>query len=504
MNKSRIHALDLVAIAALSTGLASLSGCSSKQAADPYNLNWGEDTKGVSISFWTPFGSDIEDELESIVKTFEDKTGINVSCESKGGYDNLESAVTLSASTSTMPEVTLAYPDHEANYLDINALVKLDYYFENDGDEDYKISDFYSDYMKENQSLAFKSDGTPYTLGVPFNKSTEVLCYNRTFFDWAKTVDGSIVPPTTWDDIEALGPKIDVVLTPYFGKIIGSDNVPYASESVMPSGVTMVLDLTSVAHDDFHPLSYDSQANFFITTCRQWGGQYTSVNKTTGRGYLAFNSDEVKTGLQFMKDCAAADSVAIPATYGESKYTSNEFKLLKSVMVIGSSAGVGNQAPAGNMFQVGVSAIPYEKAQDKYVISQGTNLVLLDQGTNAQRLAAWKLIKYLSKEANGLFAAETGYFPSCAYATNSDTYQEFVNRTPVSIADKITYQTVKVNADSYMNPSANWTKFVDPGFVGSSHVRTSVSTVMARMFVDGLTPQAVINEQYSLLSEYFQ
>jgi len=497
-----MHALNLTAIAALSAGLVSLSGCSSKTGADPYNLDWSEDTKGVTISFWTPFGSDIEDSLESIVKTFEDETGINVTCEAKGGYDNLESAVILSASTNTMPEVTLAYPDHEANYLDINALVKLDYYFENDGDSDFQISDFYSDYMKENQSLAYKNDGTPYTTGIPFNKSTEVLCYNSTFFDWAKTRDSSIVPPTTWDDVTALGPKIDAVLTPYFGKIIGSDNNAYASESAMPSGVTVVLDFTSVAHDDFHPLSYDSQSNFFITTCRQWGGQYTTVDKSTGKGYLAFNSDQVKTGLQFMKAAATDDSVAIPATFGEAKYTSNEFKLLQSVMVISSSAGVGNQAPAGNMFQVGVSPIPYENAADKYVISQGTNLVLLDQGTNAQHLAAWKLIKYLAKAANGLFAAESGYYPSCAYATSSADYQEFVNRAPVSIADKIAYQTVKVNSDYYMNSASNWIKFVDPGFVGSSSVRTSVSTVMARLFVDGLTPQAAIDEQYASLKDY--
>lgn len=499
MKKRKTQCLLLVASAALASGL--LAGCG-HSSVNPYNLDWSESTNGVEINFWTPFGSDIEVALEDIIATFTEKTGIKVSCESKGGYDNLESAVTGSASTGTMPEVTLAYPDHEAAYLDNNSLVKLDYYFENDGDDSFAISDFYSDYMKENQTLEFKDDGTPYTLGIPFNKSTEVLCYNKTFFDWAKTQDATIAVPTTWNEVQSVGVKIVNVLTPAFGHVIGTDNKIYANPDALPSTVDPLLDFSSVAASDFHPFSYDSQSNYFISTVRQWGGTYTTYDATSKKGYVAFDSQETKDGLQFMKDTYKAGSVIIPANVAEAKYTSSEFKLLKEVMVVGSSAGVKNQVSTGGAFDTACAPVPVKDASKKYVISQGTNLVMLDQGTNAQRLAAWKLIKYLSKEANGLFASETGYFPSCEYATNSAEYQAFVNKKAISSADKLDQACIKVNTEYYMNSSAGWTKFVDPGFVGSSTIRESVTTVMARLFVDNLTPEAAIKEQYASLGDY--
>ena len=65
-----------------------------------------------------------------------------------------------------------------------------------------------------------------YTL--PMSKSTEVLYYNKTFFD-----ANGLTPPTTWDEMEALCNKI-VEIDPY-----------------------------SI------PLGYDSENNWFITMTEQ-------------------------------------------------------------------------------------------------------------------------------------------------------------------------------------------------------------------------------------------
>ena len=91
----------------------------------------------------------------------------------------------------------------------------LDYYFENDvhndfepEDESFEIEDFYPDYMRENQSIEFDNEGNPYTLGVPFNKSTECLVYNKTFFDWCASQDDlkdKIFVPATYDELDSVG-----------------------------------------------------------------------------------------------------------------------------------------------------------------------------------------------------------------------------------------------------------------------------------------------------------
>ena len=94
----------------------------------------------------------------------------------------------------------------------------MDYYFENDvanvfepEGERFRIQDFYTDYMVENQSIEFDNDGNPYTLGVPFNKSTEVLIYNSTFFDWVAnqpTLSSKIYVPSTYEEINSVGEEI--------------------------------------------------------------------------------------------------------------------------------------------------------------------------------------------------------------------------------------------------------------------------------------------------------
>ena len=50
----------------------------------------------------------------------------------------------------------------------------------------------------------------------------------------------------------------------------------------------------------------------------------------------------------------------------------------KTVMTLGSSAGVTNDAPTGNAFDIKAAPVPYFNADKKFVISQGANLALMD------------------------------------------------------------------------------------------------------------------------------
>lgn len=486
--------------------IAPLTGCGEARV-NPYDLDFSIETRGTSIQMWTPFGSDIEGYLEDIVGMFEEETGIHVELESKGGYDNLQKAVILGAGRRKIPQITLAYPDHMASYVDNDSILRLDYYFENDG-EDFKISDFYADYMKENQSIELKEDGSGYyTLGVPFNKSTELLYYNRSFFDWASAKDSSIHVPATWEEVETISKSILGLMERegLYGKILADDGNMYDRATQIPAGAKIVLNFSAVNADSFHPFTYDSQSNFFITTIRQWGGTYTEFDARERKGYLAFDSAEAEEGLAYMKRLHDEARLAIPAEYGgTAKYSSGYFKNWQSLMTVGSSAGSANNAPTGNEFTVGVAPLPYHSADKKYAISQGTNLILLDVGTVAQRVAAWKLMKYLGKFQNGLFASLSSYYPSCQYAQESEEYQAAMARnnpatateTP-SMAQALRYYVAQINEDYYLNSAENWTKFVDPGFSGSSMIREEVGSAMGLLFIEGMSPKEVINYYYT-------
>ena len=513
MKMKKIIAPLALSILLAGTG-ASLASCGSR--LDPYSIDINmEIPEGTTIEFWTGFGADINNVLEAMLEEFTKETGIIVEYEAKSGYDGLKEQIGYSATSGTFPHLALAYPDHMADYVNRDLIVRLDYYIETDEAADaISPDDFYEDYMVENYEVEFDENGDPYLMGIPFNKSTEAMTYNKTFFEWANKLDSTIKVPSTWEEVRTVGHAINDLLEKgsaasnnqtYFNKIAGPNGETYANWKEIPEDAdrSQYLDFTGVSAENFHPFGYDSGANFFITLVRQWGGEYTEVDPQTRKGYLCFDSPEVIEGLTYMKQLHEEDVVAIPADFGETSYCSGPFTQMMSVMNVGSTAGTKHSVPAGARFETDVAPIPYRDEDHKFVISQGTNLVLLDKGTEAERAAAWKLLKWLTKWHNGEFCADTGYFPSCEYSENSEVYQDFLTRTPITYGDTVAQNTSKVNSGYYVNPEANWTKFVDAPFVGSAKCRNSVDSVMQMLFFgEGATPESVIADRYNDLRDY--
>ena len=530
MKKQFLRVLPLTVL--LATGTVSLASCQSNKVTSPIDLT--VDTRGETITFWTGFGTSITAKLESILSTFEQETGIHVVHEGKGGYDNLQKAINGSASSQTYANVAVGYPDHFAGYVDSDIIHRLDDFIEqdktipatrqgsatdpNDAESTFNelpafdIDDFYEQYMIENRTIEYKEDGTGYILGIPFNKSTEVMVYNQSFFELASVKAAGIAIPTTWGEVATQAQKILTFLDnndAFMKKILASNDQWYTASTQIDAlnedlqegeeAVVAVLDLTKVTRANFRPLTYDSQANFFITGMRQWGGTYTTVDPETRRGSIHFHEGDYAFDFLYdMNQIYGANGLGIPSTFNEASYCSTPFKNYKSVMNIGSSAGVSNSLGTPAKFKVSCAPIPYKDAARKAVISQGTNLGIFDVGTTAQKAASWKLVKYLSQVKNGLFAATTGYFPACRSAAASEDYKDFLAR-PISAEDKLNVAAARVN-ETYNND--NWSKFVDPGFVGSSTIRTDVDTITAEIFVAGNGIQATIDQHVDNLKDY--
>ena len=503
-----------------------------------YDIDFNADVKGTHIEMWTGFGSSINDYLEPLINEFEKITGVSVKYDSKGSYDNVLNATQLAATSGTFPNVVVGYPDHFATYVNQDIIVRLDYYFENDvhssfepEGESFKISDFYPDYMVENQSIEFDKNGKGYTLGVPFNKSTEVLIYNSTFFDWVAnqpSLSAKIFVPKTYEEVNSVGEQILAYFDQInlYGNYLLSDGTVSKTDTSTKQnplilnfhGISKWNDADATHKNSFKPFSYDSQANLFITSIRQNGGTYTYYDKQDKRGYVGFNSAETITALNKLNTYYKNHTFGIPADWDEAKYGSNPFKAQKTLMTLGSSAGVTNDAPTGNAFDIKAAPVPYFSADKKFVISQGANLALLDKGTREERLASWLLVKFLTKYANGYLCAATGYYPASAYAENGGMwvgasedyvdYATFVEDTETnplaSTSERIKAQTAKINTDYYVKASENWTKFVDQPFPGSASIRTQVANVPKFLFIDKQTPQQAIDSVLERLKDYIK
>ena len=84
---------------------------------------------------------------------------------------------------------------------------------------------------------------------------------------------------------------------------------------------------------------------------------------------------------------------------------------------------------------------------------------------------------FLSQQANGLFTAETGYYPSCKQAFESDEYQGYLDSDFHSDAELLQLDSARVNNEIYNGQDSKWTKFVDPGFRGSADIREEVDKI---------------------------
>lgn len=523
---------NYVSLVALSSAVAIVVGACSNVASYevqlPDTIALSEldvytEANPIEIDFWTGFGGGVTPHIEAGITQFQSLyPNIKVTHSSKGGYDNLLKAVNLSITSRSYPQIAVGYPDHFASYIRSSIQYALDPFIESD-EYGLDISDIVADYMPENKSYLFDEDGNPYTLGLPFNKSTEVMVVNQSFFDFIATIDPTIVVPQTWAEVRTTGLKIldrmkntqdidgDAGI---FGKrvIFNASTSQYRivkPTGTLPTGFALRLDFTNVIEADFRPFSYDSMANFFITAIRQWGSTYTQMGDDITKGFIRFNNPTVASMLNYFKGLHDENVLAIPITFGETSYNSAPFRGNKSVMSVSSSAGVFNNVPSAGAFNVSIHPIPYQDANRKFVISQGTNMALFTNRNSHKVLAAWLFMRYMTTSpGNTQFSVGAGYYPSTESGLNSSFYQGYLNSTNVNASDKSKIDSAIVNASYYGNPEEKWIKFVDPGFVGSSDIREQVDTVFPIVFYgkDGeqLTAQEVLDFIQQNLSRYVE
>ena len=432
----------------------------------------------IEFDFRVPSGI-IADPTRELVKQFEAEWGgkikVNVVVES-GGYDGVRKTTILDLNSGVAPTMVLGYPDHFAEYYLGGNLLDLNKFIE--ADEDFNEEDFVQSYLDENR-IAVEDD---HLYGLPYNKSTEVLVYNKTIFDAM-----GYTAPTTWAEVEVLAQKI--IDDCKAGKL---DNIITLAEGVAKPSENLAKGL-------FYPFSYDSTDNAFITMCRQWGAEYTSRDSVV-QGYALFNNDTVKSGLEYFQGLAKKGYFAVAESFG-TNYSSDAFKAVQCIMTVGSSAGVSYNIPAGGLFEIGVSFIPYKDADHKYVIQQGTNMCILGQNTNEQRSAAWQLCKFLtSTEVTAEFAISSGsYLPVRKSAYDLEKYQKYLNYQIIS-----SINGAKAANIGLQYQEQGWIQFTDAPFAGSAAVRDQVGTTFVNVIVNKKDPAKALEDAINTLGPSFQ
>lgn len=441
-------------------------------------------TDPIEITLWHAMGASNQALLEKYAASFKQKyPNVTVVIPAGvGNYDTLKTNMINAITANAMPNLVQAYPDHVAEYLNGKAVLNLNPYIDSttwglNGPD--ALSDIIQSYLDENSQ--YDANGTYYSL--PFNKSTEVMIYNKTAFDAL-----SLPVPQTWQDIIAAAPALKA-----YGDAIAEAKVKAAN----PGMTEMALaPLIAAAKALIVPASYDSTGNAFITFTRQFEGAYTSLNYTTFKGeYLWVNNANTTAAMQFLKD---NKSIITLPEFWDQQYASTPFVNQQTFVTIGSSAGVRYNVPSSDpttgqpVFQIGVAPVPYnaDKPNAKAVIQQGTNISLMKTGTAQQQLASWLFLKHLiSIENTTDWAMETGYLPVRTSAYESTTYQNFLTNPT---ANQL-YISMAANA-AYLQRN---NMYYDPAFIGSSRARTQVGLALERIMLGDGNITAALQDAFT-------
>lgn len=473
-------------------GLFALVGCGGNKVDKDF-VDLTEEVKNsteeVKIKFRVPSGV-ISAALPNLLADFAVAyPNIKVELDAvSGGYKEVRKVTILDIQSQKAPTIVLGYPDHFAEYYSADSMINMQGYM--DGVNGYKaadLADFVQSYLDEGKGFDMEKPDDMYSL--PFNKSTEVLIYNKTMFDAMKLLDATIVVPKTWEELKTVTTKINALVQ---SKQL-DDVITIGEREKKPSEL--------YADGSFYPFAYDSSANAFITMTRQRGGGYTE-RISNDKGYIVFNSPANVEGLKYYQTENAARRFAVAETFNDI-YASNAFMALKVFMTVGSSAGVGHNIPEGGKFEIAVAEAPYIAANpdNKYIIQQGTNVAILAQSTNKQRAAAWLLVKFLLQPENtAKFAMATGgYLPVRLSAYEADAYAEYLDNPPVGKEGFSMAANVALN---YLNNGYKF--FVDPAFVGSSGVRDEVASLFTAIIVNKKDVDERLLKAYQTLGKAYQ
>ena len=348
---------SLALSAALMTGL--MTGCGSTKSASTEIVT--EITEPVEITFWHAMNGDLEKTLQNLTDKFmESNKNITVTLQNQSRFPDLQQKITAtSTSPQDLPTLTQAYPHWMVNAVQDELLVDLKPYIENEtiGDKNYNN-------ILEGFRKGSEIDGIVY--GMPFNKSTEVIWYNKTLFD-----ELGLDVPTTFEEFA----QVSNTITEKKG-IVGA--------------------------------GFDSLNNFYTTYLNNKGVVFNSETDVT--------SAESVEAANYYLDGVKEGYFRIAGT---DNYLSGPFAAEQLGMYVGSNAGESfvKQGVDGK-FEIGVAAYPAES-----VMQQGTDVYMFSNATAEQRTAAFEFLKFLTSTENQVtWGVETGYIPATQDAITTEDY----------------------------------------------------------------------------------
>jgi ABC-type glycerol-3-phosphate transport system substrate-binding protein len=344
-----------------SGGNASATNCflsgSAPSAGSP-----GKPAGKVTISFMEAMsGGTLKSSLQHLTQQFEAANpNITVNLQESPDYGTLEKNEKDAITAKQAPTIGQVYEGWAADYARsgvIDTLNSLD-----GGDHGTAMSSLYAG-VAADQKLC---DGN--TWMWPFNKSAYVNFYNPNML---KAAGRSV--PTTWDQFAT------------------------AAKAVSKNGVV------GITIDPGGKGDLTADGVWFEILAESFGTPVFDQN-----GVPQFDGPGAVKAMQYLADLKQSGALAVGKNFpGETALGAQ-----KGLFDISSVAGYSYEAAAvGTRFPLGTADLPAGPAKSANQVN-GTNIVVFDQASAAQKQAAWQYMQFLDSATSQAYWAEnTGYLP---------------------------------------------------------------------------------------------
>jgi len=383
-----------------------------------------EDLKAahVTLEFWHAQTKSNEEAMNAVTDLFNstNEYGITVNATSQGGYTDCHKKVTSSLAAGSQPNIAQAYNNNILTYMPSGLLLDITDYLNDDfGISEEDKATIVPSYIEENGAYP---DGRSYSTSL--GKSTEVLYYNKTFFE-----QNNLKVPTTYEELSTVAKKAsDILGKPAFG--------------------------------------YDDAPNLAIYGPQNFGAKYATPDGTV----LLFNKDNIDATMACYEWWQKGIKEGYFRLPGEDGYLSGPFGSGQVVMFVGSCSGVFYVKANG--FEAAVAPIPFGK--NPTVIQQGGNFCGFKSGDPIIDLATSIFLEFLyTPEASALYAANTGYAPANAAGLEQQVYKDCIAKGDLNAQAKDVASNYPSDARAY-----------DPVFADSYETRTELGKIIETISLD--------------------
>ncbi|WP_028972859.1 ABC transporter substrate-binding protein [Spirochaeta cellobiosiphila] len=301
------------------------------------------------------------------------------------------------------PAVAVLLSTELFTLIDMDAIIPMDDFIKKDN---FPIDDFYSAFMENGQTQGK-------TWGLPFQRSTIVMYYNKDAFRKAGLDPEKA--PATWEELVEYGQKLTVK--------DGNGNTTQWGVEIPSTGYQYWM---------AQALTIQSGKNYM----NQQGNQ------------VYFNDPAAIEALSFWKDMGQKYEI-MPKGIIEWKTVPSDFLQQRTAIMYHSTGNLTNMKNNAT-FDFGVAFLPANKSFGSP--TGGGNLYIFKDISDAQKEAAWKLVKFLtSPEMTAKWCIATGYVGTRASAFETPALSEYVKGFPYAAVARDQLQYAKAELSTHEN-----------------------------------------------------